>query len=156
MMETEHIDVGNGFFISTNKKKLNIERIHHFLSEQSYWAKGIKQELVNEMIRNAPLCIGLYADDGKQAGFARVITDFVRFGWVCDVFIFPEYRGRSLGKKLVEAIVSHPKLGGVCLMLATDDAHGLYEQYGFERPEHHQKLLMRKLNMEAVEKSYGL
>jgi ribosomal protein S18 acetylase RimI-like enzyme len=156
VMETERIDLGNGFFISTKKENLDIERIYNFLSEQSYWAKGIKKELVKEMIQNAPLCFGLYANDGKQAGFARVITDFVRFGWVCDVFILAEYRGRSLGKQLVDTIVSHPKLKGACLMLATDDAHGLYEKYGFAKIENQQKLLMRSMDMKAVEKSYGL
>jgi GNAT superfamily N-acetyltransferase len=147
------MDLKNGFSISTDKQKLNIDLIHTYLSEESYWAKEIKREVVEKLILNSPICYGIYQEKtGKQAGFARVVTDFVKFSWLADVFVLPEYRGNSLGKKLIQTIVSHPELKGSRFMLATKDAHGLYEQYGFsaiEKPEH---FLMRPLDMELVEK----
>lgn len=147
-------DLGNGFIISTDKQKLNIDVIHTFLSEESYWSKEIKREAVVKLILNSPLCYGIYeAATGNQAGFARVVTDFVKFSWLADVFVLPEYRGNSLGKKLIQTIVSHPELEGSRFMLATKDAHGLYKKYGFsvlDDPEH---FLMRPLDMELVEKA---
>ncbi|MGG3571692.1 GNAT family N-acetyltransferase [Bacillus gobiensis] len=147
-------DLGNGFLISTDKQKLNIELIHTFLSEESYWAKDIKREAVVKLILNSPLCYGIYeASTGNQAGFARVVTDFVKFSWLADVFVLPEYRGHSLGKKLIQTIVSHPELEGCRFMLATKDAHGLYEKYGFSSLENSEDFLMRPMDMKIVEKA---
>ncbi|CAG9614586.1 hypothetical protein BACCIP111899_03819 [Bacillus rhizoplanae] len=147
----------NGYYISTDKDLLQIDIIHDFLCNDSYWAKGIHKELVVEAIRNSPLCYGVYDSEmNQQVGFARVITDFVRFSWLADVFILPAYRGKGLSKWLMEMIVKHPKLKGTRFMLVTQDAHTLYEQYGFEKITELEKFMMRKLNMEVVIKNYGL
>ena len=79
------------------------------------------------------LCFGLFVD-GKQGGFARVITDRTTFAYLCDVFVLEAYRGRGLGKRLIEAVRAHPDLVGLRrFLLTTRDAHGLYEQFGFQR-----------------------
>jgi len=71
----------------------------------------------------------------KQVGFARVVTDRATFAWLCDVFVDEAHRGRGLGKRLVESVVGHPDLEGLAIVLATRDAHGLYERFGFVRRE---------------------
>ncbi len=117
--------------ISTQKEKLNVPMIHQFLSERSYWGKGRSLEAVKKSIENS-LCFGAFDGDGNQLGFARVATDYAVFGWVMDVFVLEEHRGKGIGKKLMEAVVNHPDLKGLRrLGLATADAHGLYRQYGF-------------------------
>jgi GNAT superfamily N-acetyltransferase len=116
--------------ISDDKTRLDIAKIHTFLSGRSYWAKGVPIETVERSIRNS-LCFGMFKA-GRQIGFARVVTDCATFAWLADVFITEEVRGGGLGKKLVAAIVAHPEFQGLRrFMLGTRDAHKLYEQYGF-------------------------
>ena len=118
------------FIISTDKSKLNIHYIHQFLSNESYWAAGIPYAIVEKSIANS-LCFGVY-DAEKQIGFARIITDEATFGYLADVFVDTAYRGRGLGKWLMEIISDLPfrKLLRN-FMLGTKDAHKLYEQCGF-------------------------
>ena len=116
--------------ISTDRSRLNVTLIHDFL-RSSYWAKDIPREIVERSIEGA-VCFGAYAD-GRQVGFARVITDFATFGYLADVFVVPEHRGKGVGKLLVRNILGHPQLQGLRrFLLATKDAHGLYAQFGFE------------------------
>jgi GNAT superfamily N-acetyltransferase len=126
----------NGYTISTDKTRLDIPGIHAFLLE-SYWASGIPLEIVARSIENA-LCFGVY-HDGRQIGFARVISDFATFAYLGDVFILAPHRGKGLAKWLLACIRSHPDLQGLRRwLLATRDAHGLYAQFGFtplDRPE---------------------
>jgi GNAT superfamily N-acetyltransferase len=127
------------YTISTDRSKLDIATIHEFLSHRSYWAEGRPLDVVEDAIANS-LCFGVYEDE-EQAGFARVVTDFATFAWLCDVFVLENHRGRGLGKWLVETITTHPDLSNLRLfVLATRDAHELYHRYGgFESlpsPEH--------------------
>lgn len=117
--------------ISDDQKLLDRALIHHYLSEQSYWAKGIPVETVERSLAHS-LCFGVYRG-GRQVGFARAVTDSATFAWLADVFIVPEQRGHGLGKKLMAAVVAHPQLQGLRrFQLGTADAHGLYAQFGFE------------------------
>ena len=117
------------FFISTEKEKFDIDLIHSFLN-RSYWAEGISKEIIKRSIDGA-LCFAVFEND-KQVGFARMITDKATFAYLADVFIIAEYRGLGLSKWLMEVIMSHPDLQGLRrIMLATRDAHGLYEKFGF-------------------------
>jgi len=116
--------------ISNDKSLLDLELIHDFLTNRSYWAKGRSMETVKRSVENS-LCFGVYEND-KQVGFARVVTDYAVFAWLLDVFILEEYRGRGLSKQLMSAIISHPDLQNLKRWgLGTDDAHGLYQQFGF-------------------------
>ncbi|RZK16305.1 MAG: N-acetyltransferase [Pedobacter sp.] len=122
----------NGFIFSDHKELLQIDSIHHYLSTESYWAKNIPLEIVQRSIENS-LCFGIYKDN-RQIGFARWITDKATFAWLCDVYIENEYRGRGLAKKLMSFMIFHPDLQGLRrYQLATLDAHGLYEQFGFSQ-----------------------
>lgn len=121
----------NNLEISTDKDRLDVAMIHAFLSERSYWAKGRSLEAVKLTIANS-LCFGIYNQEGKQLGFARVATDYAIFGWLMDVFILEEYRGQGLGKQLIEHVTSHPVIKNLRRIgLATSDAHDLYRQFGF-------------------------
>lgn len=118
------------YVISDDASRLDIEVIHGFLSGEAYWSKGIDRARVERAIAFS-LCIGLYRDT-DQLGFARVITDRATFAWLCDVFIVSRERGRGLGKWLCESVVAHPDLAGLRrFLLATADAHTLYEQMDF-------------------------
>ena len=121
--------IKDGFTISTEKEKLDIDLIHSFLN-RTYWAEGISKEVIRRSIEGS-LCFGVFGND-KQIGFARMITDKATFAYLADVFIIEEYRGRGLSKWLMEVIMSHPDLQGLRRMiLVTKDAHGLYKQFGF-------------------------
>lgn len=121
------------FRISTDPHRLDVDLIHTFLSERAYWALGRPRALVEQALAHS-LCFGVYAED-QQVGFARVVTDYATFAWLCDVFILESHRGLGLSKWLLETIVAHPQLAHLRrFLLATRDAHGLYERYGGFRP----------------------
>jgi len=130
----------NGFLYSTDKSKLDVNYIHHFLSEESYWAKHIPMDIVKKSI-DGSLCFGIYEGE-KQVGFARVITDYATFGYLADVFVDNNYRGKGLSKHLIQFIMASDVVKGLRrFMLATLDAHTLYEQFGFERLEGDKRLM---------------
>jgi len=119
------------FYVSTDQSLLDIDLIHHFLAHQSYWAQGRDRLTVERSIQHS-LCFGLYTQANEQIGFARVVTDQAVFAWLMDVFILEAYRGQQLGQYLLSEIMGYPSLQGLKRWgLATQDAHGLYEKYGF-------------------------
>jgi len=116
--------------ISTDKSRLDVEMIHAFLSTESYWAGSRTKEQTVTAIEHS-ICFGVY-DGDRQIGFARVISDRATYAYLGDVFVLEEFRGRGYSKMLMEAVVSHPDVQGLRRWtLATRDAHGLYEQFGF-------------------------
>ncbi len=117
------------YTISTDRERLDVERIHRWLSEESYWAQGRTREVVERSIEHS-LAFGAYLGD-EQVGFARAVTDYATFAWLCDVFVVAAHRGRGVGKLLVRPATEHPELRGLRLMVvATRDVHALYETYG--------------------------
>jgi len=127
------------YFISDNKDLLDIGFIHFELSN-SYWAKNIPIELVQKSIAHS-LCFGVYKDK-KQIGFARVISDYATFGYLCDVIISQDEQSKGAGKMLMEFIMKHPDLKGLRrFMLATRDAHTLYMKYGFTKLQNPDRIM---------------
>ncbi len=117
--------------ISTERARLDVDAIHRVLA-QTYWATGISRERVEKSLDES-LCFGLFAGE-KQIGFARVVTDRATFAYLCDVYVLDEFRGRGLGRRLLAAVREHPDLRDLRrFVLWTRDAHGLYEQFGFQR-----------------------
>jgi GNAT superfamily N-acetyltransferase len=117
--------------ISTDPRELDVDLVHRFLSEQSYWARGIDRARVQCSIKHS-LCFGGYLYNGTQIAFARVMTDRATFAYLADVFVLPLHRGRGHGRALVAAVLAHPDLQGLRrFLLATSDAHGLYAEFGF-------------------------
>ena len=126
--------------ISDDPARLNRELIHRFLSERSYWAQGVPAETVNRSLDHS-LCFGVY-QAGQQVGFARVVTDFATFAWLADVFVVEDKHGQGIGKKLVAAVVAHPRLQDLRrFMLGTRDAFGLYARFGFEPLAHPERFM---------------
>ena len=133
--------MGPPYTISTDPARLDVAAIHRYLSEESYWAKHIPRATVERAVANS-LCFGIYAPDGALAGFGRVVTDRATFAWLCDVFVLPPHRGQGLGKQLVAAVLAHPDLQNLRRhLLATLDAHGLYQQAGYVPLAHPERWL---------------
>jgi N-acetylglutamate synthase-like GNAT family acetyltransferase len=115
--------------ISTDPSRLDVDVIDNFL-QTSYWAKGRRRSVIERAIKNS-LCFGAYWD-GRQVGFARVVSDRAVFAYLMDVFVIPDFRGRGISKELVRTVLAHPELQLLrVFLLATKDAHGLYQQFGF-------------------------
>ncbi len=132
----------DGFLISTDAARLNLDVIHNFLSTRSYWAEGVPREVVARSIANS-LCFGIY-DGAAQVGFARVISDYATFAYLADVFVIESYRGRGLSKTLMDTVMSHPHLQGLRRwLLGTADAHGLYRRFGFAEPKYPERQMER-------------
>jgi len=127
------------YFISADKSRLDLTVIHDFLTT-SYWAAGIPIETVKKSIEHS-LAFGVYKE-GKQVGFARVITDFATFAYIGDVFILEDYRGQGLSKWLMEVIANYPELQGLRRwVLLTRDAHRLYRKTGFTEPQNPERYM---------------
>ncbi len=119
----------SSYEISCDKSRLDIDGIHGFLS-RCYWSAGIPRQIVERAIANS-LCFGVFHEE-QQIGFARVITDKTTFAYLADVYVLPEHRGKGVSKRLMEYVVRHPDLQGLRrMLLATRDAHSLYEKFGF-------------------------
>jgi GNAT superfamily N-acetyltransferase len=118
------------FWIDTEKSQLQFDAIHSYLSGESYWGANRSRAQTETAIKNS-LCFGVYSAD-KQIGFARVVSDLATFAYVGDVYVLPEYQGHGLGTWLMETILAHPDLQNLRRwVLATRDAHKLYEKFGF-------------------------
>ena len=139
------------YSISTDISKLDVNIIHKYLSEESYWAKGIPRNVVEKAIQNS-ICFGIYFEK-EQIGFTRLVTDMATFAYVADVFILPAYRGKGLSKWLMQTIQAHPELQNLRRwLLTTKDAHSLYEQCGWTRvPEDYMYRFMMRHNPEVYE-----
>ncbi|MFP3990157.1 GNAT family N-acetyltransferase [Streptomyces sp. E11-3] len=132
--------------ISTDPDRLDPARVHHWLSTDAYWALGRSREKQDRAIAGS-LNFGAYdGGSGEQVGYARVVTDHATFAWLCDVYIAPSVRGRGLGTALVTAVRERLEPCGLRrILLATHDAHGVYEKVGFQGlkdPEHWMALLL--------------
>jgi GNAT superfamily N-acetyltransferase len=141
--------IENGFIFSDDTNLVDVHAVHHYLSKESYWAKGISLEIVKRSISNS-LCFGVYKD-GTQVGFARWVTDRATFAYLCDVYIEQSFRGLGLSKKLMSLMMFHPDLQGLrTYFLGTLDAHGLYEQFGFKplaAPERRMEIVLKDIYM---------
>jgi GNAT superfamily N-acetyltransferase len=127
--------------VSTDKSQLDVPFIQNFLKD-IYWAAGRTIEEVQTTI-NASFCFGIYLD-GKQIGFARVVTDYAVFAYLMDVFIDEKHRGKGYSSILIDAMMNEPELKEVKIWrLATSDAHFLYEKFGFKTLAHPEKMMER-------------
>ncbi|MFT4185402.1 MAG: GNAT family N-acetyltransferase [Rhizobium sp.] len=132
IFEAEH----RGYRLSTDRARLDIDRIHGYLAEESYWARGLNRALFERALAGS-LPVAIYAPSGELATFARVVTDLAVFAYLRDVFTLPEHRGQGLATFLAQAIRSHPELTTVSSwMLATRDAHGVYAKAGYAPVPH--------------------
>ena len=132
--------------ISTDPARLDLEAICWFMA-RSYWAQNRTRPTIERALRNS-LVFGAY-EESCMVAMARIVTDYATFAWLCDVFVREEYRGRGIGKWLMESILAHPELQGLRRwLLATRDAHGLYSQYGYTSL-HNIERWMERINPDA-------
>jgi GNAT superfamily N-acetyltransferase len=132
------------YLISTDRQRLDLELIHDFLSNQSYWAIGRSMTAVKQSIEHS-FPFGLYHET-QQIGFARVITDFVTYAYIADVFVLEAYRSQGLGQWLIKTMLNHPDLQDVRRWsLITHDAHDLYRKFGFTELAHPDRHLERSI-----------
>ena len=133
----------DGYTISTDPARLDIDAIAVMLT-RAYWAQGRTRDMIARYVQHS-LVFGIYHEN-KQIGLARIVSDYTTFAWLCDVFIHEDHRGKGLGKWLMETVHSHPDLQGLRRwMLATRDAHSLYEQFGWTSLDHPERW-MHKFN----------
>jgi GNAT superfamily N-acetyltransferase len=129
--------------LSLDPADLQLDVVHGFL-QRAPWSPGIPRELVARAARNS-LVAGVFAPDGSQVGYARLVTDQAAFGWVCDVFVHEDHRRRGLARRMVRALLEHPSARSLRrIMLTTEDAHGVYRPLGFRdpaRPEIYMEIL---------------
>jgi GNAT superfamily N-acetyltransferase len=131
------------FIISTDPARLDLDAIDRLL-RGSYWASERSGASTELALKNS-LCFGLYeVRSGRQIGLSRVVTDYSTFAWLCDVIVEAEHRGKGLGKWMMEVVLADPRLCHVSRwILATSDAHSLYERYGFTRMAHAERWMER-------------
>jgi GNAT superfamily N-acetyltransferase len=123
-------DGPDGYFASDDPALVDVGLVHKWMSEESYWAAGRPYPAMARAIENS-LVVGLYAADGRPAGFARFVTDYATFGWLCDVFVDSAHRGHGLGSFLVRTTVDHPAVRGLRQVLATAPGRTIYRRQGF-------------------------
>ena len=130
------------YWVTTDNEKLDFDSIHKWITN-SYWANGRTKEAMKKVMDNS-LNFGLFHND-KQIGFARVITDYHTFSYLCDVIIDEDYRGRGLGKLLMKEVLEYPPLITMKRwLLFTKDAHGLYEHFGFTKDDMPERTMVKK------------
>ncbi|MHA1989903.1 MAG: GNAT family N-acetyltransferase [Candidatus Hodarchaeales archaeon] len=140
----------DGYKITTDPSKIDMDRLYYFLSKEAYWSKGIPKSLVFNSVKHS-LNFVLLDPSNNFIGFARVVTDYYTFGWLADVFIDKSYRGQELGKWLIQTVVDHPKLQTLRnFLLFTKDAHGLYKKFGWNFLEKPEILLAKRKSLEEI------
>jgi predicted N-acetyltransferase YhbS len=125
--------LADGYELDDDRARIDVDAVHDYLANQSYWAQGRSRETVERLVREATRVVGLYRE-GRQVGFARAFSDGVALAYLADVYVLEEHRGRGLGLELVREIVETGPLAGVKWILHTHDAHDLYRKLGFGRP----------------------
>jgi predicted N-acetyltransferase YhbS len=119
-----------GIEFDFDSRRVDVDTVHRYLSEDSYWAKGRSRDAVELSIANSAAVLGAY-DGDRLIGFGRTVSDGVAVAYLADVFVLPEYRGRGIGSELVRALVTSDGWSGLRWLLRTDDAHDLYSRFGF-------------------------
>jgi ribosomal protein S18 acetylase RimI-like enzyme len=125
--------LAEGIELDDDAARIDVDAVHDYLANESYWARGRPRELVERLVREAQRVVGLYAG-GRQVGFARAFTDGVSLVYLADVYVLPEYRGRGFGVELVREMVANGPYADIRWILHTRDAHELYRKLGFHEP----------------------
>jgi ribosomal protein S18 acetylase RimI-like enzyme len=135
--------LGDGLELDDAKERIDLDDVHRFLADVSYWAKGRPRAVQERLVREATRVVGLY-DGDRQVGFCRAVSDGASFVYLADVYVLEEYRGRGLGEELVREMVEHGPFAEVRWLLHTTNMHRLYRKFGFTEPDF--KLMQRPSN----------
>jgi GNAT superfamily N-acetyltransferase len=126
-------ELPGGYELDDDRSRVDVDAVHRYLSEESYWAAGRSRETVERLVAEAARVVGIYRD-GEQVGFARAVSDGVAVAYLADVYVLPGHQGHGLGKELVAEMVERGPYANVRWLLHTRDAHALYGQFGFGVP----------------------
>lgn len=131
------------FSVDTNLDRIDLDRVHHWLSTDAFWAIGRSRDIVQRAAESS-LNFGVFDSEEELVGYARIVTDYVTFAWLCDVYVEPTMRGNGMGKLLAETVVDTLRpLALKRVLLSTLDAHGLYEKVGFiQFPDPHKLMVL--------------
>jgi predicted N-acetyltransferase YhbS len=125
--------LGDGYELDDDPARVDVDAVHDYLANESYWAEGRSRETVERLVREASRVVGVYYE-GNQVGFARAFSDGCALAYLADVYVLPDHRGRGLGVELVREMVENGRLADVKWVLHTSDAHDLYHRFGFGTP----------------------
>ena len=128
-------ELADGYELDDDAARVDVDAVHAFLADESYWARGRPHEVVERLVREAARVVGLYRD-GRQVGFCRAVTDDASIVYLADVYVLAEHRGRGLGEELVREMIDRGPYARRTWLLHTQDAHDLYRKFGFETPSH--------------------
>ncbi|HYZ30019.1 MAG TPA: GNAT family N-acetyltransferase [Thermoleophilaceae bacterium] len=123
-----------GYELDDDRDRIDVDAVHAFIGDESYWAKGRSRETMQAAIDGSARVIGLYTPDGSQVGFARVISDSATYAYLADVFVLADHRGRGLGVELIREAVEGDPWSNISWHLRTSDAQTLYAKFGFGPP----------------------
>ena len=126
-------ELPGGYELDDDVDRIDLDAVHRYLSDESYWAEGRPKVVVEELVRGATRVVGLYRDD-EQVGFARTFSDGHTIAYLADVYVLEEHRGRGLGVELVREAVEQSPFAETRWLLHTRDAQRLYERFGFGPP----------------------
>jgi GNAT superfamily N-acetyltransferase len=120
----------DGYELSADRDRIDLARVHHWLSTDAYWAMDRPVERMRAALDGSE-SFGVYLG-GEQVAVARVVTDGTVFAYLCDVYVDRAHRGNGLGGWLVEALCDHFAARGLSrFLLVTRDAQPLYARHGF-------------------------
>jgi GNAT superfamily N-acetyltransferase len=143
-----------GYWVSDDSSLVDVDLVHGWMSEDSYWAKGRTREVMARSIEHS-LVLGLYSAGGEQAGFARLVTDRATFAWLCDVFVAAEHRGNGTGSFLVQMAVGHPDVAGIRQLLMATPGRSLYRRHGFGDLRNRERWMERPAPPTAADGALG-
>jgi GNAT superfamily N-acetyltransferase len=126
-------ELPGGFEVDDDRDRIDVDAVHDFVSNHSYWAPGRAWEEQERLVREAQRVVGVYSG-GRQIGFARAVSDGASVTYLADVYVLPEFRGQGLGVELVREMIENGPYADKRWILHTADAHRLYEKFGFGRP----------------------
>jgi GNAT superfamily N-acetyltransferase len=126
-------ELSDGLVLDDDPARVDVDAVHDFVANESYWAEGRRRDVVERLVRGAQRIVGLY-DGDRQVGFARAFTDGSTLAYLADVYVLPAYRRRGLGVELVREMVDNGPYAHLRWILHTKDAHGLYRRFGFAQP----------------------
>jgi GNAT superfamily N-acetyltransferase len=128
-------ELADGYELDDDPGRVDLEVVVDFLANEAYWSRGRSRDLIVKTFREASRIVGLYAPDGSTVGYCRASSDEVVYVYLCDVFVLEEHRGRGLGREMVREMVDGSDLlRDLRWLLGTADAHGLYREFGFQKP----------------------
>jgi GNAT superfamily N-acetyltransferase len=134
-------ELGDGIELDDDAGRVDVDAVHDYLANESYWAEGRPREVVERLVAEAERVVGLY-DGKRQIGFARAFTDGVSLVYLADVYVLSDYRGRGFGVELVREVVENGPYADLRWVLHTRDAEMLYRRFGFGEPS--ERLMERR------------